>query len=197
MRRGHRPVIRHRPHSTRTTLPMLFARSSVCRPVVDRVHARAAAAVYVSAIPWRRTLANAAATSTTGSDQLTNTTQTNSTTPSAVPRPSSSHTDRVHEVSEFLDRASTLELPRPGSVTPRTVTPEYRPLKPLPKRIQNKIDLKLPHLRRREHPEWLEKPFVRKMTLQERQKLVRPTQRHHHHHTLSSHRGENQTHSVF
>jgi hypothetical protein len=48
----------------------------------------------------------------------------------------------------------------------------YRPRKALPPRTQALIDAQLRPMRRRDHPDWLEKPFVRKMTLLERQQLV-------------------------
>ena len=81
-------------------------------------------------------------------------------------------TGAASSVAGVSPSALATELPRPGTVALAAAPVPFRPHRPLPPRIQSLIDAQLIKLRRKEHPEWLEKQHVRKMTLHERKQLV-------------------------
>ena len=68
--------------------------------------------------------------------------------------------------------STSLSLPRPGSIQPEPARIPFRPRRPLPPKTQKIIDKQLKPFRRKHHPDWLEKPFERKMTLLERNQLL-------------------------
>jgi hypothetical protein len=79
----------------------------------------------------------------------------------------------VHSLSSLLRPTAVGELERPGAVVAQPARVPFTAWKPLKPKIQSIIDSRLIALRRKEHPEWLDKQSVRKMTLRERQTLVR------------------------
>lgn len=155
--------------------PMLRARRRLlaCASVPGHgalMHVPAAACAAQSARPFWRGLHAAASAMRHAEAAQTNQSQlarADPRLPYAAPP-----TGAASSVAAVSPSALATELPRPGTVALSAAPVPFRPHRPLPPRIQSLIDAQLIKLRRKEHPEWLEKQHVRKMTLHERKQLV-------------------------